>query len=234
MNHSLRSRSMHLATWMFAAWAVLAAPATAAIPVGFTPLFDGRTTRGWHVSRSAHHGVAPRVEVRNGELLLGQQTLGQGGVLLTDRTYLNFELYLEVRPDAECDGGVFLRSTESGNAYQVTLDNLGTSPNNGSLSGEGRPVSSTARNQTRAWRSGAWNSLRMRVTGGDAPRMMLWINDELAWDVTQTPSRFITDVQGGAIGLQIHFSSAWPGGPSPRWVPGGIHRYRNIAIRELP
>ena len=176
----------------------------------------------------------PGVTVRNGELQLSQQVSGQGGVLLTDRTYLNFELYIEVFPGADCDGGVFLRSTESGNAYQVNLDNLGSNPNNGSLVAEGRPVSATAVNQTKAWRSGQWNALRVRVTGGDAPRMTLWINDVLAWDVTQARSRYITDIKGGAIGLQLHFSSAWPGGPAPRWAPGGIHRFRNIAIRELP
>ncbi|MEO8313209.1 MAG: DUF1080 domain-containing protein [Pseudomonadota bacterium] len=234
MTNSLRLRGVHLAAWLIGAGTAFTATATAAIPEGFTPLFDGHTARGWHVSRSSHQGVAPRVEVRNGELHLSQQVSGQGGVLLTDRTYLNFELYLETRPDEGCDGGVFLRSTESGNAYQVNLDNLGPDAINGSLVSEGRPVSPTAVNQTKAWRRGDWNSFRVRVTGGDTPRLMLWINDELAWDVTQARSRLIPDVQGGAIGLQIHFSSAWPGGPSPRWIPGGIHRFRNIGIRELP
>ena len=34
------------------------------------------------------------------------------------------EITLEINPDWGCDGGLFLRSTEKGEAYQVLLDYL--------------------------------------------------------------------------------------------------------------
>jgi hypothetical protein len=53
-----------------------------------------------------------------------QSPFGDGGILLTDKSYKNFELYMEVRPDYGCDSGIFFRSTESGHAYQITMDYL--------------------------------------------------------------------------------------------------------------
>ncbi len=54
--------------------------------------------------------------------MLRQQPYGQGGLLLTDRRYRNFELYLEAKPDWGCNGGIVFRSTEGGSAYQIELD----------------------------------------------------------------------------------------------------------------
>ena len=61
-------------------------------------------------------------------IIATQNPLGGGGILLTDKAYKNFELYMEVKPDFGNDSGIFLRSTESGAAYQVTMDFL---PNGG-------------------------------------------------------------------------------------------------------
>ena len=58
-------------------------------------------------------------------LIVGTQNpRGKGGILLTDKKYKNFEVYIEVKPDWGCDSGLFLRSSEAGEAYQVTLDYL--------------------------------------------------------------------------------------------------------------
>ena len=106
------------------------------MPEGFTPLFNGRTLAGWHVSRTNHHGRTPDFYVLHGVIVATQNPLGGGGILLTDKKYKNFELYMEVKPDWGCDSGIFLRSTESGAAYQVTMDFL---PNGGmgNVIGEG-------------------------------------------------------------------------------------------------
>src|SRR5512140_91547 len=94
------------------------------IPVGFTPIFDGKDLTGWHVSKTNHHGVTPDYHVQHGLIVGTQQPLGSGGILLTDKKYKNVEVYLEVKPDWGCDSGLFLRSDEAGDAYQVTLDYL--------------------------------------------------------------------------------------------------------------
>jgi 3-keto-disaccharide hydrolase len=118
----------------FIGYAVAPPPVT--VPDGFTPLFNGTTLSGWHVSRTNHHGRTPDFFVMHGAIIASQNPFGGGGILLTDKKYKNFELYMEVKPDWGCDSGIFLRSTESGAAYQVTMDFL---PNGGmgAVIGEG-------------------------------------------------------------------------------------------------
>ena len=94
------------------------------MPEGFTPLFNGRDLTGWHISTTNHHGTTPSYRVMHGLIVGSQNPLGQGGILLTDRKYKNVELYTEVKPDYGCDSGLFFRSNEAGDAYQVTMDYL--------------------------------------------------------------------------------------------------------------
>jgi hypothetical protein len=94
------------------------------VPEGFTAIFNGKDLRGWHVSKTNHHGVTPDYHVAHGMILGTQRPLGGGGILLTDKKYKNVEVYMEVRPDWGCDSGLFFRSNEAGDAYQVTMDYL--------------------------------------------------------------------------------------------------------------
>src|SRR3954462_8160991 len=93
------------------------------IPPGFTNISAGPDLKGWHISQVNHHGnTAWKVE--NGVLTATQDKKDNGGIVLTDKKYKDFEVYLEMNPDYGCDSGLFLRSTEKGEAYQVTLDYL--------------------------------------------------------------------------------------------------------------
>ncbi len=94
------------------------------VPDGFTAIFNGRDLSGWHVSRTNHHGTDPDYHVLDGAIVGTQRPFGGGGILLTDQSYRNFEVYMEVRPDYGCDSGIFFRSTEAGHAYQITMDYL--------------------------------------------------------------------------------------------------------------
>jgi hypothetical protein len=209
------------------------------IPEGFTPLFNGRDLTGWHVSRTTHHGTTPRITVEDGAIVMRQRPYGQGGLLLTDRRYRNFELYLEARPDWGTNGGVFFRSTEGGSAYQIELEGGGTG-GTGSLFGEMLRISREARPAAidKVWKPDAWNSMRLRVTG-NVPRVTLWINGVQMWDVTEARNDLIADATEGMIALQLHWSATYT--PvrdafemSESWKPGAAHRYRNIGIKELP
>jgi len=104
-------------------WGPIATPKPK-VPEGFTPIFNGVNLVGWHPSHTNIHGTAPDYFVLNGAIVATQNPLGQGGILLTDKSYKNFEFYMEVKPDYGCDSGVFFRSTEAGHAYQVTMDYL--------------------------------------------------------------------------------------------------------------
>lgn len=76
--------------------ATSASAQTGKIPEGFTPIFDGKTLKGWHFSKVNHHGTNGNSFVENGEIWLKQHPYGQGGLLLTDKKYHNFEFYVEV------------------------------------------------------------------------------------------------------------------------------------------
>ncbi len=130
------------------------APPPMHIPEGFTPIFNGVNLDGWHVSRTNHHGITPDYHVMDGLIVGTQQPLGSGGILLTNKSYKNVEVYMEVKPDWGCDSGLFLRSDQAGNAYQVTLDYL-PGGSLGSMYGEGLTGVGQAANASRGRSAGA-------------------------------------------------------------------------------
>ncbi len=90
---------------------------------GFQSLFDGKTLDGWHRNRRrVGHGTGGRWRVEDGAIVGSQDPPGNGGLLLSDETYGDFELRLEIRPDWGIDSGLFVRSTPRGKAFQVTVD----------------------------------------------------------------------------------------------------------------
>lgn len=97
----------------------------AAIREGFVPIFDGKTLDGWHVNpERIGHGTGGRWTIQNGAIV-GEQdppTSGNGGILLTDKKYGDFELLIDLNPEWGPDSGVFLRSTERGQCFQVYVD----------------------------------------------------------------------------------------------------------------
>src|SRR5256885_147045 len=147
----------------------------AQVPAGFKPIFNGKDLKGWHVSRTTHQGTTPDFRVKKGIMQVTQRPYGQGGVLLTDKNYKNFEVYLEIKLDSFTNGGIFIRSSESGIAYQIELDE--SSGTTGNLLGERMQVSKGAECAGRAkvWKANDWNSFRIRMIG-QVPRITLWIN----------------------------------------------------------
>jgi 3-keto-disaccharide hydrolase len=203
------------------------------IPEGFTPIFNGKDLSGWHVSKTNHHGTTPDFRVLHGLIIGNQQPLGQGGILLTDKKYRNVEVYMEVKPDWGNDSGLFLRSSEAGEAYQVTLDYL-PGGGMGGVYGErlqglapaptppGLPAPTLA--WTDVWRRESWNSIRARIEG-DVPHIQVWINGAWIRDWRDTANHAAAGATDGMIAIQIH------GGG--RALPGSFWRWRNIAVKEL-
>jgi hypothetical protein len=206
------------------------------IPAGFRPLFNGKDLSGWHLSRTDHHGSTPLAGVEDGVLYLKQSPYGQGGLLLTDKRYRNFELYIEVKAPWGCNSGIFLRSTEGGSAFQIELDQgRGT----GNLLGENLNISQPAKaaGLPGIWKESDWNSFRVRIEGA-APHISEWVNGVQMWSVQELRNDKIADETDGMIGLQAHWVSTYqpaegsfnlPGS----WKPGAAYQFRNIAIRVL-
>ena len=65
----------------------------------FRPIFDGADLTGWHISQVNHHGKTEAWKPQNGVITGAQDRPGDGGILLTDRKYRNFEVSLDVTPD---------------------------------------------------------------------------------------------------------------------------------------
>ena len=201
------------------------------VPAGFTPIFNGKDTTGWHISQVNHHGNTQAWTVKDGVLTVTQDKPGNGGILLTGKRYKNFEVSLEINPDFGCDGGLFLRSNEKGQGYQVMIDYLERGMVGG-IYGEGlkgvRADNSKAREWQQHWKKGAWNHLRARIEG-DVPHIQVWLNGVQIVDWQADANHLIDGATDGMIAVQAHFSNE----KTPRWVQGGFHRFRNIAVKEL-
>ncbi len=211
--------------------------AAAQVPKGFKPIFNGKNTRGWHISEVNTHGNTKAWAVKDGVLTGTQDPPGNGGILLTNKKYRNFEVSLEANPDWGCDGGLFLRSNEKGQAYQVMIDYL-EGGRVGGIYGEGlqgieRGTGSgdrSAKDWQQYWKKGDWNHLRARIEG-DAPHIQVWLNDHQIVDWTDSANHSADGATDGMIAVQVHRNA--PDWKSQRWVAGGYHRFRNIAVKEL-
>ena len=202
-----------------------AAVLLAAVPAGFTDITPGPGLKGWHISQVNHHGNSTAWKVENGVLSGTQDRKGNGGIVLTDGRYKDFEIYFEMKPDFGCDSGLFLRSNEKGEAYQVMLDYL-PEGNMGGVYGEGiEGVKGYMADWKSHWKDGDWNSIRARIEGS-APHIQVWMNGERITDWTDTANHLKDGAPDGMIALQVHGGS--------RCTPDKSHRFRNIGIKVLP
>jgi hypothetical protein len=214
------------------------------MPVGFTPIFNGKDLTGWHVSKTNHHGTTPDYHVLHGILVATQEPLGKGGILMTDKKYKNVEVYMEVKPDWGCDSGLFFWTDEAGGGYQIMLDYLpggtmaagvyGERINGVNMNGPGwenlspqqRQEIQTRRteNWQRAWKREEWNAVRARIEG-NPPRITTWLNDQIMFQGTDTANHATDGATEGSIAIQVHMGE--------RWRPAGFWRWRVIAVKEL-
>jgi len=230
----------------------------AAQEAGWESLFDGKSLAGWHVSAKTGHSRASRNMsggrwvVEDGAVVGSQDIPGNGGIVLTDREFGDFEVVVEMQNDFGPDSGLFLRSTEDGKAYQAMID-YHAGGNLMGIYGEGLGGKPHIRNYNfedvvtkinleaigdpavpfpvlpeawpAFWRHGEWNELRARIVGGDKPAITTWINGVKISEWTETEARH---PPRGRIALQIH------GGGSPADYAGKFVRYRGMRVRELP
>jgi len=93
--------------------------------------------------------------------------------------------------------------------------------------GEKIPVS-------RVWKTGEWNSLRIRMVG-EAPHVTVWVNGTQLYELQMPRNDQIAGVYGGMIGLQLHWTATYAAasGTATGTRPWQLQRLRNIAIREI-
>ena len=239
-----------------AAFGILAVLAQEPKDAGFISLFDGNTLKGWHPSAQSGHSRASgnktggRWVVEDGAIIGSQDIPGNGGILLTDEEFGDFEISLEMRNDFGPDSGLFLRCTETGKCFQAMIDyhgggnvmgiygeGLGGKPHLRNYSFTNKPddikiheefngvkspvaMPMSAAEWAKFWQHGTWQELRARIEG-NPPHITTWIKGVKFMEWTETEKRL---GDKGHIGLQVHGG----GDMTKQFV-----RYRNVRIKAL-
>ena len=188
----------------------------------FVRLDNGVDFSGWQKSTTNMHGPGDGWTIEDGAMV-GRQTEGQqGGIMMTEASYQDVEVILEVRVDWGCDSGLFLRTTDGNRAYQVTIDHLADSAV-GTIWGEAFPEelrvirywwtedgnsASPAPDRheepifdlsqwSSLWDPTAFNEIRARIES-NPPHIQVWIAGTKVMDFTDSTLRH-TDVPGQAV-----------------------------------
>lgn len=206
---------------------------------GWVLLFDGVSTDGWRgYGRSDFPSGGWAVE--DGELVSLSSTGDMdGGDLITEEEFTDFELVFDFKIESESNSGVFYRVREvDGKAlwqvapeYQVLDDtayiDMGTMDMTTHLTGDNYDLHEASVRPTNP--VGSWNTGRIVVDGDHVEH---WLNGEMTvaydlysddWEERVANSKFAAEEHyaralSGAIGLQDHGTRIW---------------YRNIKIRPL-
>jgi len=89
---------------------------------GFKPIFDGKTTTGWHTYGKTSASAGWKVE--DGVLRFDPDAAknGQGGDLVTDAEYENFHLKLDWKVAANANSGIIFYVNENLKKYKNTYE----------------------------------------------------------------------------------------------------------------
>jgi len=218
---------------------------------GFVSIFDGKTLDGWKVSaKTGHSGTTKNKSggkwvVEKGAITGSQDVPGNGGIVITEKEYGDFEVALEMNNDFGPDSGLFLRSTDTGKCYQAMID-YHADGNLMGVYGEGIggkpnvlnfkflkavteikvteykpfPCPVTAEEWPQFWKHGEWNELRARIEG-NPPKITTWVKGVKFMEFQDTEKRL---ADKGGIALQVHGGGDY----TKQFV-----RYRNIRVKEL-
>ncbi len=206
---------------------------------GWLLLFDGNSVEGWR--RYGGDGFPEgRWVVENGELV-SRSTGGdmEGGDIVTEAEFTDFELVFDFKVGPEGNSGVFYRVQEPEGAalwqvaaeYQVLDDPayiaMGTMDMHTHLTGDNYDLHATPEKTMHP--TGEWNSGRILVQGNQVEH---WLNGRMTvsfemytddWEARVAASKFGPEehyarAPSGSIALQDHGTPVW---------------FRNIKIRPI-
>ncbi|HZZ73991.1 MAG TPA: DUF1080 domain-containing protein [Pirellulales bacterium] len=202
-----------LALLLFAASPIWAANADES---GFTPIFDGKTLKGWN-------GNLKVFRVEEGAIVGGtmKERIAHNDFLAYEKEFADFELRLKFKLIGKgVNGGVQIRSRRIPNNFEMSGYQADLGDNYwGSLYDESRRnktlIAPKAELIQKVLKREAWNDYTIRCQGR---HIQLWMNGEQTVDYTEPDEKI---EQTGLIALQIH-----AGEPSEAW-------YKDLRIKVL-
>ena len=232
---------------------VIAQEKTPPAKEGWVSVFDGTSLKGWHVSAKTGHSGASQNKsggkwvVKDGAIEGSQDIPGNGGLIITDEAYGDFEVSVDMNNDFGPDSGLFLRSTEDGKAWQAMIDyhsggnlmgiygeGLGGDPHVRNYQFKESPddieITDTGKHSTplavdkEGWKKlfqhGKWNTFRAIIVG-NPPHITTFINDV---KIMEWQEKEVRHPATGGIALQVHGGGDF----TKQFV-----RYKNIKVRKI-
>ncbi len=182
-----------------------------------------------------------------GDMILAKQNNGNGGELISSSSFEDFEVVFDAWPDYSVDTGIYVRATDDGKGYQITIDYQPNNPIGGIwLAGIGdtgewdfeikdkfniqesrwgdSPKYFPMNAWSYIWNEDTWNQFRVRVEG-NPPKITTWINGWKVYEYQDDERRLPSS---GKIALQVH-----DGADDYEWESGAVARFKNIKVYSL-
>ena len=200
---------------------------------GWKLLFDGKTTKGWHKYRGKE--VGDQWKAADGSLILSHKSGKNGGDIITDDAFDNFELAIDWKVTPGANSGVMYRVSETEDAPYYTGPEYQILDNDKHPDGKHRETSAAscyalyAPSKDATKPVGEWNHTLIKVNGNHVEH---WLNDVKVveyefgsddWNKRVAASKFkewkkFGTIKKGGIDLQDH---------------GDDVAYRNIKVRVM-
>ncbi|MHA4894449.1 3-keto-disaccharide hydrolase [Pedobacter sp. PWIIR3] len=203
---------------------------------GFTKLFDGKSTSGWHTYGKT--AASTKWKADAGTLHFVPSSEGDGGDLVTDKAYSNFHLKIDWKVAPKSNSGIIFYVQDDPQKYGATYM---TGPEMQVLDNDGHPDGKITKHRAGNLYDliqsssepvkpvGEWNtaeiiankgSLELKLNGISVVKTTLWDQN---WKELVAKSKFAAwegfgAFKSGKIALQDHGDEVW---------------YKNIMIKEL-